>query len=66
MAIRKWHVGKIVLLWAWGVVLSIVLIQIIIRTTNFVPGFILIATMLAIWIALSMITWKWLGAKEEK
>ncbi len=46
------------LLWAWGVVLSVVLIQIIIRTANFVPGFILIALMLAIWIALSVITWK--------
>jgi hypothetical protein len=49
-----------------GIVLSIVLIQIIVRTANFVPGFIFIALMLAIWIALSVITWKWLGGREKE
>jgi hypothetical protein len=65
MAIRKWHVGKIVLLWAWGLILTIVLIQIVSRTTNFVPGFILIGMMLAVWVALSVITWKWFSGKEQ-
>jgi hypothetical protein len=64
MAIRKWHVGKIGLLWAWGIALCIVLIQIISKTTNFVLGFILIATLLAIFITLSVITWKWFGDRE--
>jgi hypothetical protein len=65
MAIEQWHVGKIVLLWAWGFALCIVLIQIIIRTTNFVPGFALIGALLVILLTLSVITWKWLGAKER-
>jgi Sec-independent protein secretion pathway component TatC len=66
MPIRKWHVGRIALLWAWGIVLSIVLIQIISKTTNFVLGFILIATLLAILITLSIITWKWFGDVGEQ
>jgi hypothetical protein len=65
MAIRKWHVGKIALLWAWGIVLCVMLIQVILRTANFVPGFILIAAGLAILVTLSGITWKWLGGKEQ-
>jgi len=65
MAIRQWHMGKIVLLWAWGIALCVVLIQIISRTTNFVPGFMLIGALLAILLALSVITWKWFGSKEQ-
>jgi hypothetical protein len=65
MAIEKWHVGKIVLLWAWGFALCFVLIQIITRTTSFVPGFALIGALLAILLTLSVITWKWLSGKER-
>ena len=65
MAIRHWHMGKIVLLWAWGIAVSLVLIQIISRTTHFVPGFMLIAVLVAILLTLSVITWKWLGGKEQ-
>jgi hypothetical protein len=64
MAIRRWHVGKIVLLWAWGIFLSVGVIQVVVRTTNFVPGFLLIGVLLAIPLTLSVITWKWLGGKE--
>jgi hypothetical protein len=56
---------KIALLWAWGIALCVVLIQITSRTTNFVPGFILIGALLAILVTLSAITWKWLGGKEQ-
>ena len=65
MPIRKWHAGKLVLLWIWGVAVCFVLIQIILRTSNFVPGFILIGLLLAILIALSVLTWIWLGGKEQ-
>jgi hypothetical protein len=65
MALKKWHIGKIALLWAWGIAFCIVLIQIISRTTNFVPGFILIGALLTILVTLSVITWKWLGGKEQ-
>jgi hypothetical protein len=65
MAIKQWHMGKIVLLWAWGIALCVVLINLISRTTNFVPGFILIGIFLAILLALSVITWKWFSGRER-
>ena len=64
MAIRQWHWGKLLLLWAWGGALCLVLVQVIIRTTSFVPGFALIGAVLAVLLTLSAITWKWLGGKE--
>ena len=67
MAIRKWHVGKIVLLWAWGLVLCIVVIQIIIHldAANWALGLALVVVLLATLVALSVITWKWFGGKEQ-
>jgi hypothetical protein len=65
MAIRKWHVGKIVLLWAWGVILCAITIRIIIGTTNALLGLLLVVTLLAILITLSVITWRWLSGKEQ-
>jgi hypothetical protein len=65
MGIRKWHVGKIVLLWAWGIAACLVIIQLVVRTTDFVLGFILIGALLAILVTLSVVTWKWLSAKEQ-
>ena len=65
MAIKHWHMGKIVLMWAWGIALMVGLIQVISKTTNFVPGFMLIGALLAIPLTLSVITWKWLGGKER-
>ena len=69
MAIRKWHVGKIILLWAWGVVLCAIIVLTIIGTKEWAPGpglgLMLILTLLTILIALSVITWKWLGGKEQ-
>jgi hypothetical protein len=65
MALRRWHWGKVVLLWGWGVALCLALIQVIIRTASFVPGFALIGVLLFILLTLSIITWKWLGGKEQ-
>lgn len=65
MPIQKWHPGKIGLLWAWGAGLCFVIIQVVIRTANFVPGFFLLALLLLILIVLSVITWKWLGGREQ-
>jgi len=65
MAIRKWHVGKIAILWAWGIAICVLLIQIIVQTKNFVPGFLLIGALLAVLLCLSVISWKWFGGKEE-
>jgi hypothetical protein len=65
MAIRKWHVGKIGLLWAWGIASCVVIIQVVVRTKDFVPGFILIGALLTILVSLSVITWKWFSGKEQ-
>ena len=67
MAIQRWHVGKLILLWAWSVLLAAVLIGIIRSLDNrqFVVGFMLIGALLGIAILMSMITWKWLGGKEH-
>ena len=64
MAVKQWHVGRIVLLWAWGIGLSAVLIVVITKTENFVPGFIYLGVLLAILLALSAITWRWFGEKD--
>ena len=65
MAVRSWHVGKIVLLWAWGVVLVILALDALKKIDNPVTGFGLIVGLVAIPIALSVVTWRWLGGKEQ-
>jgi len=65
MAIKKWHVGKVILLWAWGVVLCTLALQILKSTGNFVVGFIVIGALIVLPVSLSVITWKWLSAKEN-
>lgn len=69
MAIRKWHVGKVILLWAWGAVFCGIIILTIIGTKEWSPGpglgLILVTTLLGILITLSVITWKWFGGKEQ-
>jgi hypothetical protein len=66
MAVRKWHYGKLVLLWAWGIVVCVALVFAIPHVSSFVIGFPLIALIPTILIALSVITWKWLGGKEAE
>ena len=69
MAIRRWHVGKIVLLWAWGVLLCAIIIGGIIGTKEWSPGpglgLVLVLMLLAVLVALSIVTWKWFGGKEQ-
>ena len=64
MAIRKWHVGKVILLWAWGAIFCGIIILTIIGTKEWSPGpalgLILVTTLL-----LSVIKWKWFGGKEQ-
>lgn len=66
MSIRRWHVGKLIILWAWGGVGAALLL------TDFRSGSVsaeplryllelLIA--LAILAALTIVTWRWLGER---
>src|SRR5206468_12398851 len=53
--------GEIAILWGWGIAICFVLTQIILRTTKFVPGFVLVATFLAILVTLSVLTCQLVG-----
>ena len=65
MAIRKWHVGKVVLLWLWGLALCALIVSLLKRTTTFIIGFPLIGLLFAILVSLSVVTWKWFSGKEQ-
>jgi len=65
LAVRSWHVGKIVLLWAWGIALVVLALDVLRKVDNPFTGFGLIAGLIAIPIALSVLTWRWLGGKEH-
>jgi hypothetical protein len=67
VSIRQWHWGKIALLWGWGGVLVALLL------TNFLSSpatesparsTVMFLGSLVILIALSTLTWIWLGGKE--
>lgn len=64
--IRKWHYGKLVILWAWGAVGVDVLLLLAGRAEA--------ASAMAFWerlsivpilLGLSIVTWLWLGGKEQ-
>lgn len=71
MAITRWHYGKLIILWAWGLLADVMLWYL---ATGLEPdgsdsltsifGLVLIACMIAIPAALSVVTWKWLGGRE--
>ncbi len=65
MAIRNWHMGKIILLWIWGVALTALSLQILESVKHFAFGFILIGAIIGIPVLLSVITWKWLSGREN-
>jgi hypothetical protein len=65
MAIRKWHVGKVVLLWLWGLALCALIVSLLKETATFIIGFPLIGLLFAILVSLSVVTWKWLSGKEQ-
>jgi len=68
MAIRKWHPGKLIILWTWGGVAgALALTDFLTRPVSSAPlvhllefGFVLLVL-----VALSTITWHWLGGRES-
>ncbi len=64
MDVKNWHVGKLVILWAWGIVVIGIALQILEEIKDFIPGFIVIGAIFVIPIVLSVITWKWLSGRE--
>lgn len=68
MPIRRWHAGKLVILWAWGgLVAALLLTQFLgepARSTPLLHLFELAGSLLVL-IALSVVSWRWLGGKES-
>lgn len=69
MTIRNWHVGKLIILWAWGGLISgLMLTNFMGRPVGYSPAIHLVEllTTAVILAGLSTITWRWLGGKEPK
>jgi len=64
MDVKNWHVGKLVILWAWGIVVIGIALQVLEKIKYFTTGFIVIGAIFVIPIVLSVITWKWLSGRE--
>jgi hypothetical protein len=64
MTIHKWHWGKLLILWAWGVIIVLLAEQALERT-KYLWGFIFILIIAIVPLVLSVITWKWLTGKEN-
>lgn len=67
MGIKRWHYGKLILLWGWGVLVVALAFQFLgmISSQRFVLGTVLILVIVGVPVALSVVTWRWLSGKEE-
>jgi hypothetical protein len=68
MSIRKWHHGKLIILWSWGALLSaLAFTDVKTAKPDQLTLFRLCELVLALCllVALSVVTWVWLGGKEE-
>lgn len=67
MKIRKWHFGKLIIIFTWSSVLEIILYSIAISDkTRAVLGILVSIGLFVIPIILSVIMWIWLSGKEKK
>ena len=67
MTIRRWHWGKIVILWAWGgLVVALLLTRFVSQNAGVDPAGSVLSFFgsLLILVALTIITWVWLGGKD--
>lgn len=67
MAIKRWHYGKLIILWGWGVVVVALALQFLetISSERYVLGTVLLLVVGGVPIALSVVTWRWLSGKES-
>jgi membrane protein DedA with SNARE-associated domain len=69
MSVRKWHVGKLVILWAWGgIVAALVLTAFESSKVESSPGLHLceLIFVLVVALVLSAMTWIWLGDRKTE
>jgi hypothetical protein len=68
MSISKWHSGKLIILWSWGgLFAALALTQFLGSKVESSPMAHLLELLVALLIllALSVVTWKWLGGRES-
>jgi len=68
MNVRRWHWGKIAILWAWGgFVVALLLTKFLSQKAETDPVASLVSFLgsLLILAGLTSVTWRWLGGKEE-
>jgi quinol-cytochrome oxidoreductase complex cytochrome b subunit len=66
--VRKWHYGKLIILWSWGgLVAALLLTQFMTQSVANSPltHLLEIGCFLIIVVTLSVLTWHWLGGKES-
>jgi hypothetical protein len=65
---RRWHWGKLAILWAWGVLIAGPLFTYSLPSARGIPPTSqqVVAALLSVLIVaiLSAVTWRWLGGKE--
>jgi prolipoprotein diacylglyceryltransferase len=64
--IQKWHKGKILLLWIWGLCITLFSIDLLRSEEQVFSGFLLIIIIIGIPVILSVMTWIWLSGLEKK
>jgi hypothetical protein len=68
MSIKRWHWGKIVILWAWGgLVVALLLTRFLSQKAEVDPvvsSLSLFGSVLIL-LALTIVTWLWLGGKDH-
>ena len=67
MRIRRWHWGKVVILWAWGgLFVALLLSRFLSQQVRIEPvgAALSFCGSIVILIALTIVTWVWLGGKD--
>jgi hypothetical protein len=67
MSIRRWHWGKIVILWAWGgLLVALLLTRFLSKKAELDPAVSSLSFVGSVLIlaALTIVTWMWLGGKD--
>lgn len=69
LRIRRWHWGKIVILWAWGGLVAALLMSTFLSQSAEVDPIVSSLSSLGsvlILVVLTIVTWIWLGGKEGR
>jgi hypothetical protein len=68
VTVRRWHWGKIVILWSWGgLIVALLLTKFLRQDAAIDPAGSTVSFLgsLAILAGLTVVTWIWLGAKDQ-